>query len=73
MTPEERDRLTRVEERTKTLGDDVSEIKHDMKEVLAAIQAAKGGWKMIAVGLSIATVLGAIFDWAVRMYLTVRH
>jgi len=57
MSPEERDRLAKVETRVENQAEDIREIKSDDKEILAVINQAKGGWKFY---VAIGTVAGAI-------------
>jgi len=57
MTPDERDRLAKVEQRVENQAEDIREIKSDVKEILAAINQAKGAWKLY---VAIGTVSGAI-------------
>lgn len=60
MTLEERDRLTRVEERVKDLQSDMDSVKVDVKSILARLDSASGGWKALITLLAAAASLGAI-------------
>lgn len=65
MSPEERDRLTRVEASAETLREDMTELKADVKSILATLNQAKGGWKtLMAVG-TVGGALGSIATWAI--------
>jgi hypothetical protein len=69
MTPEERDRLTRLETQMSTVREDMGEIKGDVKAIRAVVDEARGGWKVLAIvsGLS-ATVGGAIVKMAPQFF-----
>lgn len=62
MLPEERDRLARVEEQLKALQFDVNDGKVDIKSILARIDSASGGWKVLITLLSVAGAIGAIIS-----------
>lgn len=47
MSPEERDRLSKLEEKHVAIADDVAEIKKDVRETRDAIVGAKIGWKIL--------------------------
>lgn len=65
MTPEERDRLTRVETQVEALAADLHEIKADVKRIADAMAQARGGWRtLIAVG----TVAGALGAGLARLW-----
>jgi hypothetical protein len=61
MTPEERDRLVRLEERVAAFSDDMVEIKGDVKRIASVLDQSKGGWRaaMFLMGLS-ATIGAAV-------------
>ncbi len=65
MTPEERDRLTRVETQVESLAADLHEIKADVKRIADSVAQARGGWRtLIAVG----TVAGALGAGLARLW-----
>lgn len=61
MTPEERDRLTLVEERVSQLHSDMNSVMVDVKSILSRIDSASGGWRVLLIIISIAGSLGAMF------------
>lgn len=61
MTPQERDRLTLVEERVAQLHSDMSSVMVDVKSILSRIDTASGGWRALLLIVSIAGSLGAMF------------
>jgi len=63
MTPDERDRLSKLEERHAALASDVAEIKADVRETRDAIVGAKVGWKMM---LGAAMAVGGLAGWAAK-------
>lgn len=65
MTPDERDRLARLEANFTHLKADVDEIKSDMKKVKDVVISAKGGWKvLVAIGAISGSVGAAIGKFA---------
>ncbi len=65
MSPEERDRLTRVEASAETLGDDIRELKGDVKHILATLNQAKGGWKTMMAVAGFSSIAGSVLTWVV--------
>lgn len=47
MTPDERDRLSKVEQKMADTVEDVREMKADVKQILTTLNEAKGGWKSL--------------------------
>lgn len=60
MTPDERDRLTRLETQMATVREDMSEIKGDVKAIRRTTDEARGGWKAIALVSGFSATLGGI-------------
>lgn len=65
MTPEERDRLVRAESAVDVLRADLSEVKSDVKVILAKVNQAAGG---LRVGHIFAGVIGGIASFAVGIF-----
>lgn len=64
MTPDERDRLTRVEEATKDARDDIKEIKESIKKLERIASQGKGA-------LHSALFLGGILGWVAGIGITI--
>ena len=58
MTPEERDRLTRVEQEMRDVRDDVHEIKESLKKLEAIAAAGNGAFRTVL-------IVGGFLGWAV--------
>ena len=59
LTPDERDRLVRLEERHEGLAEDMVELKRDVKSILATLSEARGGWKTLVLVAGAAGAAGA--------------
>ncbi len=64
MTPEERDRLTRVEQQMADTRTDITEIKADLKVIVATLSEAKGGWRTLMAVAAVAGATGAFLHKA---------
>lgn len=60
MTPEERDRLSRLEARHDAMEQKLDAIARDTRETRDAIMGAKGGWKTIAFLIGGSSAIGAL-------------
>lgn len=60
MTPEERDRLARVEQQMTDTRDDISEIKVDVKALVASLNISKG---RASVGTLMLIFAGGALTW----------
>lgn len=60
MTPDERDRLVRLETRAAALETAVNETRADVKQILAYMNQGRGGWKTIAMISGSSGVIGAL-------------
>lgn len=49
MTPEERDRLTRVEMQFSALEEQYRELRSDVREIKEILTQAKGGWRVLMI------------------------
>lgn len=63
MTPEERDRLTRLEERTARLHDDVVALLAEQKKTNDFLAEIRGGRKALWKMLTLASAAGALVGW----------
>ncbi|HZS84245.1 MAG TPA: hypothetical protein VFA50_15330 [Stellaceae bacterium] len=63
MTPEERDRLARVEERVANIGADLAEISDKLDRLIAAANMGRGAWWAVLRLGGILIVLGGAFGW----------
>lgn len=61
MTPDERDRLSKLEVEVTIMKDTLGDIRKDTREVRDVVLNAKGGWKTLVVVGGIAGTIGAIF------------
>ena len=60
------------ENRIERMESDISELKSDMKQILATLNQAQGGWKtLMLIGGSCGS-LGAVISWVVSS-ITLRH
>lgn len=66
MTPEERDRLTRVETKQDLLAQQVKTIDSKMDTVLESINTAKGSWLGMTVVFSVASAIGTAIGFLIR-------
>lgn len=69
MTPDERDRLARLEERMKSAAADreehramLNEMRGELREIRDTIVAARGGWKTMAAMGGFMLFIGAVLD-----------
>ena len=60
MTPEERDRLAKLEQQVLSADEDMRELKSDVKTILATLAEAKGGWKTLVLIAGAAGAVGAL-------------
>lgn len=79
MTPDERDRLTKIEVRVDLLEKDVQSMSKSMKEnfkltndkldkIADLISASKGAWKALAIVGSVLTVLGGFVVGVITLW-----
>jgi hypothetical protein len=59
MTPEERDRLTRLEEQVRQFADDMREVRTDVKKIASLMDQTKGGWTTLLWVGGLAGAVGA--------------
>lgn len=70
MTPDERDRLARLEQQTIDTRDDIAEIKGDVKSLLAAFNMGQGAWKAtLKFGVLLSASIGAA-AWIYQNFLS---
>ena len=60
MTPEERDRLTRVETKVDTLEETLIELRADVKALRAMAENAKGGWRTLMIVGGVGATIGGV-------------
>lgn len=72
MTPDERDRLVKLEQQMTDTREDMGEIKGDVKTILSTLAEAKGGWKTLVLIAGAAGTLGAFAVKAVGVFGFVR-
>lgn len=58
MTPEERDRLTKVEVKVDTIEETLGEVRADVKALRSLAEGAKGGWRTLMIVGGIGTAIG---------------
>lgn len=58
MTPDERDRLTKVETKVEGIEEIVGELRDDMKALRSMAENAKGGWATLMIVGGIGTAIG---------------
>lgn len=58
MTPDERDRLTKVETKVEGIEEIVAEIRDDVKALSEMAHNAKGGWRTLMIVGGIGTAIG---------------
>lgn len=70
MTPDERDRLVRLEQQASDTRDDIAEIKDDVKKLLSALYMGKGSklaWAKIGgMAITILAATGWLYDHFVQ-------
>lgn len=76
MTPDERDRLAKLEERVANLHSDVATLHIDMKEMVAEqrktnrfLSEIQGGRKAMWKVLSFAAAIGAVLTWLIDKWM----
>jgi chromosome condensin MukBEF ATPase and DNA-binding subunit MukB len=60
MTPEERDRLARLEVEMTLVKETLGDIRRDTREVRDAVLNAKGGWRTLAVLGGVSAAIGGV-------------
>jgi chromosome condensin MukBEF ATPase and DNA-binding subunit MukB len=60
MTPEERDRLARLEVEMTLVKETLGDIRRDTREVRDAVLNAKGGWRTLAVIGGVSAAIGGV-------------
>jgi hypothetical protein len=63
MTPEERDRLARVEERVSAIGGELADISGKLDRLIAAANMGKGAWWVLLRLGGMLVVLGGARGW----------
>lgn len=58
MTPEERDRLTKVEVKVETIDETLREVREDVRALRSMAENAKGGWRTLMIVGGIGTAIG---------------
>lgn len=60
MTPDERDRLAKLEAHYEGLKEDMSEVRDDVKALRNYAENAKGGWRTLMIVGGIGSVVGGV-------------
>lgn len=60
MTPDERDRLTRVETQVQGMEKMMAELRDDVRALRGMAENAKGGWRTLMVVGGIGSVVGGV-------------
>jgi len=63
MTPEERDRLARVEERVATIAGELADISGKLDRLIAAANMGKGAWWAVLRLGGLLVALGGALGW----------
>ena len=63
MTPEERDRLARVEERVANISGELTDISEKLDRLIAAANMGKGAWWAVLRLGGFLVVLGSALGW----------
>jgi hypothetical protein len=63
MTPQERERLVKVEERVANISDDLADISEKLDRLIAAANMGKGAWLAVLRLGGVLVVLGGAIGW----------
>ena len=59
-------RVAVLENEVKHLRDDMIETRADVRKLLELVQEARGGWKGLALAMSLAGAAGAFVTWIIK-------
>lgn len=67
MTPEEAERLARLEVQYAHLAADLSEVRTDVKALVTVATKARGGWLVLVAAVSVASAAATALNWLVGL------